>query len=124
MQSRRRDRQYRSIEEDFLVKRVSSLLSLVLLTLSWSANARAEFQVGAAVIDVTPEELPVLVNGGMTSRSADKVKTRLNARAMVFDDGSERLAIVVVDSCMMPRPLLDEAKSLAAKRTGSGRTGC
>jgi hypothetical protein len=29
----------------------------------------------------------------------------------------KRLAIVVVDSCMMPRPLLDEAKRLAAERT-------
>ena len=53
----------------------------------------------------------------MLSRSADKVKTPVNARAIVLDDGRERLAIVIVDSCMMPRPLLDEAKQLAAQRT-------
>ena len=93
------------------------LLPLVALLLVQQENVLAEFRVGAAVTDVTPEKLPVLVNGGMRSRSADQVKTRINARAIVLDDGKERLAIVVVDSCMMPRPLLDEAKKLAAERT-------
>ncbi|MCO6456583.1 MAG: hypothetical protein J5I93_14895 [Pirellulaceae bacterium] len=77
----------------------------------------APLRAGAAIVDVTPPRLPVLVNGGMLSRSADMVKTRVNARAIVLDDGRERLAIVVVDSCMMPRPLLDEAKQLASQRT-------
>ena len=37
---------------------------------------------------------------------------------IVLDDGRTRLAIVVVDSCAMPRSLLDEAKAMAAKSTG------
>ncbi len=88
-------------------------LTIFLLT----NNASAEFQAGAAIVDVTPDKLPVLVNGGMLSRTVDTVNTRLHARAIVLDDGNERLAIVVVDSCMMPRPLLDDAKALAAIRT-------
>ncbi|MEZ5944546.1 MAG: LamG-like jellyroll fold domain-containing protein [Planctomycetaceae bacterium] len=79
--------------------------------------ATAEFRAGAAVIDVTPQVLPVIVNGGVLSRSLSKVNTPLNARALVLDDGQERIAIVVVDSCMMPRPLLDDAKELAAAHT-------
>jgi hypothetical protein len=43
--------------------------------------------------------------------------TQLFALAVVVDDGTDRAAIVVVDSCMMPRPLLDEAKQLASQRT-------
>jgi len=78
----------------------------------------AEFKAGAAVVDITPAKLPVLVNGGMLSRTAGKVKTQVNARAIVLADGREQIAIVVADSCMMGRPLLDEAKALAAKRTG------
>lgn len=93
------------------------LLTAAALLLPLSA-ARAEFKAGAAVIDVTPPVLPVLVNGGMTSRSVEKIKTRVNARAIVLADSKSQLAIVVVDSCMMGRPLLDEAKALAAKRTG------
>ncbi len=78
---------------------------------------QAELQIGTAITDVTPVHLPVLVNGGMLSRSVDKVNTPLSARAIVLDDGKLRLAIVVVDSCMMPRTLLDEAKQVAATRT-------
>lgn len=80
--------------------------------------AQAEFKAGAAVIDITPLQLPVLVNGGMTSRSVDKIKTRIHARAVALTDGRTQLAIVVVDTCMMGRPFLDEVKALAAKRTG------
>ncbi len=82
-----------------------------------SSGASAEFRAGAAIVDVTPDKLPVLVNGGMLSRTIDTVHTRLHARAIVLDDSNERMAIVVVDSCMMPRPLLDDAKALAATRT-------
>ncbi|MBM4071414.1 MAG: hypothetical protein FJ271_21130 [Planctomycetes bacterium] len=81
------------------------------------ATALAELKAGAAVVDVTPDQFPVLVNGGMFSSSASKATSRLYARAIVLDDGRERLAIVVVDSCMMPRPLLDDAKQLASQRT-------
>ena len=77
----------------------------------------AELKAGAAIVDVTPVQLPVFVNGNMRSKSIDVISTRVNARAIVLDDGQERLAIVVVDSCMMSRPFLDEAKLLASQRT-------
>lgn len=93
---------------------VLSLLALAAVPLTGHADIR----VGATITDVTPTEFPVLVNGGMYSRNADSVKTRVNARSIVVDDGEEQLAIVVVDSCMLPRPLLDEAKQGAAEATG------
>jgi len=95
----------------------SPTLLLSTLLLFSTTDVSAELKAGAAVVDVTPAQLPVFVNGGMRSRSADKVNTPVNARAIVLDDGQDRLGIVVVDSCMMPRPLLDEAKELAAQRT-------
>jgi len=92
---------------------------LASLLLSPPAPLRAaEFKAGAAIIDITPPKLPVLVNGGMTSRSVDKIKTPIHARAIALSDGKEQIAIVVVDTCMMPRLLLDEAKAIAEKRTG------
>jgi hypothetical protein len=36
----------------------------------------------------------------------------------VLDDGSTKLAIVVCDSCMIPREIMDVAKELASKTTG------
>ncbi|MGZ0163027.1 MAG: LamG-like jellyroll fold domain-containing protein [Planctomycetales bacterium] len=100
----------------------SSLIgaTTLLLTLAdfGTTDAFADFQAGAAVVDVTPTKLPAIVNGGLVSRSVGEVKTRLNARALALSDGTTKLVIVVVDSCMLPRPLLDEVKKLAQSRTG------
>lgn len=95
------------------------LLFFTVTLLMFSApSIAAELQAGAAIVDVTPRSFPVLVNGGITSRTTSDVVTRINARAIVITDGNEKIGIVVVDSCMMPRPLLDEAKQLAAQQTG------
>ncbi|MFH1922793.1 MAG: LamG domain-containing protein [Planctomycetota bacterium] len=99
------------------MKPTPAALAFCVVLLVAPVEASAELKAGAAVVDVTPPQLPVLVNGGMITRSAESVKAPVNARAIVLDDGKERLGIVVVDSCMMPRPLLDEAKSLAAQQT-------
>jgi pimeloyl-ACP methyl ester carboxylesterase len=48
---------------------------LTILAALTAAPLHAEFQAGAAVIDITPPKLPVLVNGGMMSRYVDKIKT-------------------------------------------------
>lgn len=99
---------------------ITPRLVLVALAMVWAGQSalRAEFRAGAAVVDVTPPTLPVLVNGGMLSRTLDKVNTRVHARAIAVADDRMTLVIVTVDSCMMARPVLDEAKALAAQRTG------
>jgi hypothetical protein len=97
-------------------------LFFVLFAAACSANAaepnKKTFRAGAFAIDITPLELPVLVNGNMNAVLADTVNDRLHARCLVLDDGTNQVAIVVVDSCMLPRTLLDEAKELASKATG------
>ncbi len=85
---------------------------------SQAADKRPVFRAGAFAIDISPLEFPVIVNGGMSERTADKIEDRLHARCLVLDDGKNQIAIVVVDSCMVPRELLDEAKELASKATG------
>ncbi len=94
---------------------------LTALCLCLTATLQAEFTAGSAIIDVTPKQLPVLVNGGMTSRSVDKINTPVSARSLAFSDGKEKLVIVVVDSCMMSRDLLDRAKEMAAQKAGIPR---
>lgn len=97
---------------------INSAIAFLALTVIGATDACAEFQAGAAIVDVTPTKLPAIVNGGLKSRSVAEVKTRLNARALALSDGTTKLVIVVVDSCMLPRPLLDEVKKLAESRTG------
>ena len=99
------------------LKTISTLfLSLACVTCTFR-SAHAELKAGAAIVDISPLQFPVLVNGGMTSRTADKVIAPLYARSIVLDNGTERIAIVVVDSCMVGRVILDDAKQLAAKQT-------
>ena len=100
------------------MKSIALLAAAALLAFSPASAAAADLRAGAAIIDVTPPKLPVLVNGGMLTRSLSKIRTRVHARAIALADGREQVVIVVVDSCMMTRQLLDEAKALAAKRTG------
>ena len=81
------------------------------------------FRAGAAAVDVTPKHFPVVVNGGMTERTADRVVDPLHARCLVLDDGTSRdgggqVAMVVVDNCLIPRSLLDRAKDFARAATG------
>ncbi len=78
----------------------------------------AEFKAGAAVIEITPKKMPVLVNGGMLSRYIEMINTRVHARAIVATDGKSEIALVVADSCMMSREVLDDAKKLASAKTG------
>ena len=73
---------------------------------------------GAAQIDVTPTWFPVIVNCFFLERQTSEVHSPIYAKAIVLQQGNLKTAIVVVDSCMMPRELLDEAKAIAAKATG------
>ncbi len=81
-------------------------------------GAKKVFRAGAFAVDITPRKLPVIVNGHMRERIVTNVVDPLHARCLVLDDGAAQIAIVVVDSCMAPRSLLDKAKELAATATG------
>lgn len=89
------------------------VFALLILLMSPLA-LQAELKVGAASIDITPQSFPVLINGGFYSRQGEP--KNIHARAIVLDDGETRIAIVVTDSCMLPKDLADSAKQLAAQR--------
>lgn len=75
-------------------------------------------RAGAYAQDITPVKWPVSVNGGFADRLAREAHDPLHARCLVLDDGTTRIALVVCDSCMIPREITDEAKRLAHKATG------
>ena len=100
-----------------MVPGVRSVCFLLIAAGLIGSSAKAELMVGAAVVDITPNQMPVLVNGGMLSRTADEIRTRINARAIVIANDDERIALVVLDSCMVPKEVLDAAKQIASKRS-------
>ena len=80
--------------------------------------AEEPLRAGVAVVDITPEKLPVIVSGMFLEGSSATVHSRLYARALVIQSDQKRVALVVVDTLMMPRDLLDRAKQLAEQSTG------
>lgn len=89
------------------------MIGILLLALAQGEGFRA----GAATVDITPSKWPVVVNGMFTGRSATAAHDALHVRALVLDDGKTKIAIAVVDSCMVPRDVIDAAKELASGPT-------
>lgn len=82
----------------------------------WAQPAR-QLRAGAATSNITPW-LGLSINGNMQDIKAAHVHDELHVRCLVLDNGETRLAIVVVDSCMVPRAIFDEAKRLVHDTTG------
>jgi len=78
----------------------------------------ASFRAGAAIVDITPTNLPIRTAGNLTLTVVKKIHDSLHARALVLDDGKTRLVLAVVDSCMIASEDLDEAKRIASQVTG------
>jgi hypothetical protein len=104
--------------KDLMARHAIPALVLSALLVASSSAADPLFRAGTALVDATPATLPVSMTGSFDDRQARRVEDPLNVRALVLDDGSTRLAIVVVDSCLMPREMHDEAKLRASKSTG------
>ncbi len=82
------------------------------------AAAHPVFRAGADIVDISPNQFPVLVNAMFTERTATNTADRLHVRALALDDGSTRIVLAVVDTCMIARDLIDRAKEQASQATG------
>ena len=94
---------------------IALALSLTACAVAHGA-APTPLRAGAARSDITPDKLPILVNGWICQRSAKRVLDPLRSRAIVLDSGAGKLAMVVVDNLMMDVDMLDKAKALATVR--------
>jgi 3-keto-disaccharide hydrolase len=99
-------------------------LLLIILVLSVAcfqqslAQTAGKLRAGAYAADITPLQWPVRIIGGFVQPLATQARDPLHARAIVLDNGSQKVALVVVDSCYLPRDLLDRAKNRAERITG------
>src|SRR5258706_437219 len=101
-------------------RKVVLMLFLSALTLRRSSAAEPQFRqlrAGAAASNISPW-LGLSINGGFSDHKATNIHDDLHARCLVLDNGETRIGIVVVDSCMVPREIFDEAKRLIEKETG------
>jgi len=96
------------------MRMIASLVAIVM----WSAVAQeTQFQVGLAEIDITPP-VGYRMDGYFYERLNTGQRDPLKAKAVVFQQGATRAALVVSDLLGMPQPMSSEVRALAAKRTG------
>ncbi len=80
--------------------------------------AETVLKAGAAVVEITPTRLPVSMTGSFADRQATLVHDPLNARCLVLDDGTTRIALLTADCCLISRETFDEAKRRASAPSG------
>ena len=83
-----------------------------------AARPGESFRAGAAAVNISPPAYPVRVNGMFTERSANSILDPLFARSVALDDGETQIIFCVVDTCMVPRELIDRAKEETLRKTG------
>ncbi|WP_206108103.1 hypothetical protein [Paludisphaera soli] len=97
--------------------RIAALAALACASILPARADGPTFRAGAAIVDVTPFlDEPII--GNFATPPASYVHDPLHARALVLDDGSTRLAFVVVDSVGVAREVFDEARRLASAKAG------
>ena len=95
------------------------LPAIVLLGVLTLGAAGAEtFRAGVATTDISPPTFPRIIAGGFLEGKGEKLADRLHARCFVLDDGKTKIALAIVDTCMMTQALIDEAKALASMQCG------
>lgn len=93
-------------------------LLFLMLGVSGVMAQNVALRAGAAAVDITPAQFPMNMPGGFSANMAEKAHDPFHARALVLDDGKTALAMVVVDNLGAGPDVLNEAKAIAAAKTG------
>jgi hypothetical protein len=83
-----------------------------------SAAEKPVLRAGAAAVDITPRAFPLNMPGGHSANLARGAHDPLHSRALVLDDGSTQVALVVVDNLGVSPEVIAEAKTIASAKTG------
>ena len=102
------------------MKRSAAPILLILLLAAPGGVTADELSLraGAAAVDISPREFPLNMPGGFSANMATGVHDPLHSRAIVLDNGNTTLAMVVVDSLGVAPEAIEEAKQIAAEKTG------
>lgn len=93
--------------------RLSFLPALSAIPLSLAAQPDG-LHAGAATVDISPTVTPFQLRSGPSSHVHDL----LHVRAVAFRNGEGRAAIAIIDALGVGEDLCEEAKAVAAERTG------
>ncbi len=104
-------------------KTVALIFAVALIGFALVPSAFADLRAGADVTDITPlpEHYPISTAGSMAATFLDGTEERIHCRTLMLGDAEDDQKLVsftLVDSCLVPRELVDSAKRLASAKTG------
>jgi hypothetical protein len=93
------------------------MVMVIILLIGTGSASAADLRAGLAMVDITP---PVgwRMYGNFREQFAGSVHDRLFAKAIVLEQGNERVAIVVCDLCFISRKLSEPVRQRASDLTG------
>jgi putative membrane-bound dehydrogenase-like protein len=94
---------------------ISCVLAFIIVS---QLSAAEPLKVGIYAQNINPTSLPVWVNGNIAGVQTDRIHDPLQARCLVLGHGTTKIAICIVDNCILPIDLLDRARALTAEKTG------
>lgn len=94
--------------------KLPALTFLLAMCVSAAAQDRSGLRAGTAVADISPTVFPIQLRSG----PSDYVHDPLHVRAVAFENGEGRAVIALVDAIGVGREMADEAKAVAARKTG------
>jgi neutral ceramidase len=97
--------------------RLLTLIGIWVFVATVAHGQRRIFQAGAATTNITPP-LGEMIVGGWVPLPADEVHDELHAKAIVLDDGQDKVAIVICDNVGIPREVFDRAKRMIQETIG------
>jgi neutral ceramidase len=80
-------------------------------------NSSNSLLAGAAKIDITPP-LGTFINGDFVAHYARYIHDALYAKAIVLKSDQTMIALIVVDTCVIPKEFADQVKSAITEQTG------
>lgn len=81
-------------------------------------SAAEPLRGGIHAQNINPTVLPVWVNGNIAGVQTDRILDPLHARCLVLEQANTKLAICIVDNCILPLDLVEQARTLTAAKTG------
>ena len=94
------------------------ILALALFPASLGFAQDQLLKAGAFAQDISPTKFPAPVNGGMRGGFAAGIHDPMHASSLAISTESHEIIFCVIDACLVPRNIMEEAKAIAAKETG------
>ncbi|MGB2864736.1 MAG: neutral/alkaline non-lysosomal ceramidase N-terminal domain-containing protein [Sedimentisphaerales bacterium] len=94
------------------------LVGMILLICVFSSSAEGALKGGTAKVDITPPIGAWLSGYGSRNKPSEGILDPLYAKALVLDDGREKVAIVSADLLWVPLEITNEIRQQVQKKLG------